>query len=377
MRLKGKRLPPFKSISKSYVANGRQDWKGSEIAPTRGPNGGRMVLDRLWCVADVADFNVASTAIQGEDFYRFFKRITVEQVGGRKRWDLTGDATRIALYGLLGDGQVPEYADSSVANDQAVEVRIPIPFEKPFAFDGRDYAIPIELIDHVSIHCADLSELEVSGGTVTIDSASYYLLAECHEEFDIVVKAEDEIRQFNFDNTSGLHLTASGRLQDLFVYARGASGGGSLANFTDVRISGFIEKALTKEELADLFAYSRGAARNDGGTVGGVRSSSPFIAATPRAVPILWSYGARAVDSPVRANVQLEITNSVSSLIGIARIVKPKSGDVAAAVWEAHRPTTSARFKTSGKSARTSADWTPAQRAFLPQVVPDPSTGVR
>jgi len=361
----------YKSASQAHVAGSTLTFKN--WIPRRGPTGGRVVVDRFWPVFTGTDVDVAGTAVEGEDCWRFFRRILVEQVDGRQRWNLTGDESRVACYLLMGSDRVPEFADLAIANNQTPSFMIPIPMAKRFTKRPKDYSLPAELLSRFAIDCADAAEVGVAGGTIGI-VGSYYVIAECHEEKSIELKCEDEVKAFVLANTSGGQLVVGGRLTDLSLFQRAASGGGSLANLTDVRIDQAVPDALLRNpDLKEMYAAARYAAHNLPSTDGDPIHNDPHTLATMVACPVLWSTEeSSAVDGPVLDETIVRLTNSVPSLEAIYRVVVPKSHGLALGVMRRHGlRDDSFRMKTKGKTKRDPGKWAPHEAVFLPASAPD------
>lgn len=359
---------PIKSASQQHI--GGSTLRFHSWVPRRGPNGGRNVIDGFELVADIADINVATTAVQGVDLWRAFKRVQIEQAGGALRWNLRGDESRAMCYLLEGPHRVREIADSAVANDQAIRVAVYIPLERHFAVDPRDFSMAAEVFNELRIECADVTELDDDGGTVTIDSASYYVIAWCHEEFSVKISPHDLIAATAFPSTSGMNLPVNGRLHDLAFFARGTAGGASTANFTDVRIDHLIPVPISKNDILGQYQRDRRNATNLQSADGGQVRMDPFLSG--KGVPILWTTEkTSAFDGPLLDQAIIYTTNTVANLLALYRVVKPRDAMVAAAVMERHGLTEgSFRVKTRGKSKRARNKWSPEQEAFLPLVAP-------
>jgi hypothetical protein len=345
----------YKSAKQSYVAGSVLEFHG--FVPRFGPRGGRNVIDGFELVAEMTDINCDAATVEGEDCYRVWKRIRVEQVGGIVRWNLRGDESRVALYQLEGAERVREHADIADADNQSLTFSCYIPMSKRFAKRPADFALPADLLHKVSIECADASELSLGSAVVTIDSGRYYVVAHTHEEFDVELKCEDEVKAAPFPSTDGITLKVGGRLQDLMVFARGASGGAAMANFTDVRVEELIPVALTRDaELQRPFLRDRYNVEN-GTTDGASIRNEP--AAGDLAVPVIWTdEDTSPFDGPIMDEAIVYATNSVASCIAIYRVVKPLSGQVAQGVLNAYGLSASDfRVKTEGKSKREAARW--------------------
>lgn len=344
----------------------KQNWvAGSSLpfhgwVPVKGPRGGRVVIDGFEVVAEMPDITQAATAIEGEEAWRMMKRVRIEQAGGIVRWNLTGDESRVAAYMFEGAERVREHADIAVAANQNLTFSFYLPLTKRFAKYGTDFAMPADLFSQLVVECADLTELSVGGGTTTITSGRYYVVAHCHEESpgEISIHVDDEVASTPFQSTSGVTVKAGGRLHDLAIFARGASGGASMANLTDVRIDGLMPLALTRNpELLQPYLRDRYTVENLASTDGSEVRNDPF--SVDRAVPVLYtSEDTSPFDGDISDQVIIYTTNTVASCIAIHRTVKPINENVAKAVAARYglKPR-DFRVKTAGKSKRNPGQW--------------------
>ncbi len=359
---------PYKSPPQNWASGGALSFAG--FVPKRGPNGGRVVIDSFDLIANATDVTQATTAIEGEDVYRFVKRIQVEQFGGLRRYNIRGDELRQFLYHHAGGAE--EFADVAASANQALKWTFAVPMAKPATLEPLDTSLPADLFRQFVIECADTAETAVGGGTTTITAMQYYLVAHCHEEFSVVLKAEDEVVSTLFPSTAGGELKIGGRLHDLVLFARGASGGAAMTNLTDVIIDELRPSALLNiPDLTMPWIRAKGAFRN-GSTDGAVVRNDP-VGAT-RAVPVIFSgprtsvYDGKAVES-----VNVRLTNSVASVIAIHRNMKPRSGEVARAVMDTFGLSQrDFRVKTHGKTRQDVGDWNKQHVWYLPLVAPLP-----
>jgi hypothetical protein len=359
---------PVKSSAQQHIAG--STLRFHSWVPRRGPNGGRAMIDGFELICDVTDLNVASTAIQGADLWRFFKRIQIEQAGGALRWNARGDESRALCYLLEGPDRIREHADSATTNDQAFRVSVYIPMERQFAVEPRDFSLAAELLSELRIECGDVAELDDDGGTVTLDGASYSVIAWCHEEFAVRVCPYDLVAVTPFPSTAGMQLPVNGRLHDLAFYARGTAGGASLANFTDVRIDHLIPVAIHKNDVLGKYQRDRRNSTNLASADGGQVRMDPFLSG--KAIPVLWATERTSVfDGPIIDQAVIYTTNSVANLLALHRVVKPRDPNVVAAVAERHGLQNAAwRVKTRAKTKRGRERWPAEQEAFMPLVAP-------
>lgn len=374
----------FKSGSQNWV-DGNSELTFRDFIDVRGPNGGRVVIDGFWVHGDI-QLDVAGTAVDGEDAPRAIHTLTIEQKDGRARWKLKGDATRLASILMEGIDRYHESADSAVANNTPMDFAIYVPFTKRFAKRPKDFALPAEVLKELTIKCGDAADIDVAGGTVTVDgsgTSKYYIIPVWHEEFSLEIKAEDEVKQTPVTSTTELEVHAAGKLHDLFLYARGAGGGADLANLTDIQIAegadgggggavAYMPKALLKDpDLVVEYRRKRNAA-DSGTTAGGERYLDPFTGSTQRACAVLMSdKTTRVFDGPYVDRVRFTMTNSVADLFGVSRAVKPKSTDLLDAMSRKHRITPDVyKVKTAGKTRQNAASWPPAAKKFMPLKAP-------
>lgn len=368
-------LPPFQSETKPWISSGSPiDFNG--FVDVEGPNGGRVVIDGFWLHAVFNDINMATAGLEGEDLTgRAFKRIRVEQEGGLVRWDLAGDESRLACYHLDGAERVREHADLTVADDQAVTVSLYVPMRKRFAEEGKDFSLPADLFRNLKIEGADLTELGVGGGTPTIDDLQYYVDVESHEEFEIQLKAEDEVKATPFTNTSGATLKVAGRCQDLGIFARGATGGASMANFTSIRIptKNILPVRMARDaDLVRPYLRDRYSVPNLQATDGAAVRNDPAQAGSY--VPVLWTDEQTSpFDGALCDDIVLSTENTVASCIAIHRQTKPRSDEVAKMVMKRWGVAPGEfKVKTSRKNKRRFQQWAGRGNdlAFLPLVAP-------
>jgi hypothetical protein len=325
-----------KSPAQTHVSGTTLRFSG--ICPLYGPNGGRAVIDKIDVVYNFTDISFATAGNEGEDVWRSIERVVVQQTDGVERINLQGDELRIYDYLTMGADKVPEYADQGTGNNQSLTYSFPLPFEKPYSRRPKDYSLPAELLKEVRVTCCGTgaTSLGLGGGTVTITAANVYLLVHYHEEMNVELKMVDAVSSQAFPATSGLTLKVGGRLHDLVVFARGASGSASMANFTDVRIDRLLPETLLRTpDLLQPYLQSRGAALNDPGTDGGGVHNDPV--STGRAVAIFWTNeDTSPFDGDLVDEAIVRTSNTVASCIAIQRVVLPESEQVKRAIEQRH-----------------------------------------
>lgn len=307
--------------------------------PRKGPNGGRVVVDFLHIVWHASDITVASAALDGRDIWRAISRVTLHQLGGRKRVDLRGDQLRIANYKLLGPRRVQEYPDVAIGANQDLSFVFTVPIAKPFMYNGTDLSLPSDLLELVEIETADEAELSVGSVDFTHTASRYYIVAEWHEEFSVILHAEDELKAFTSNNAESTNLPVFGRLHDLSLHKRGASGGADVSDLGTVLLDGIHQRPMQVDpDLSEAYRFSRELAATSAVDQGDELIADPHLAATPGAVPVVWGNGAKCYDGPLRQQIIIEYgdNDTGENLDAICHIMKPKSREVIDAVGNAY-----------------------------------------
>lgn len=363
----------FKSEIKPWSgASGAQLEFQTSALPKQGPNGGRIVIDAITAHFQ-GDVTVATAALQGEDFYRFFRSVTVKQRDGVLRYnEMPGDAMRVYLYEAIGGAKVKEHADSGTSANQTLTATCHIPFRKQFTHEIEDYSLAAELLLHVKIGCASSAEMSLGSSVVTVNSGNYWLIFECHEEMDVVYHSVDEVKVQDFESTTATEprLNVNGRLQALLLFVRGADGGASLANLTSAWISNpqnMAPELLANPDLKEYYARERNRGGGISTTQGSPISSDPFVASTTRACAVLIETGTKCFEQPESDTVVVKTAHTLgATLTMIARIAKPRLQSTAQAIARKYGLKGEYRVKSSSNSKRAPRDWKPEQLAYLP-----------
>ncbi len=357
-----------KSIDWGNSGNGDATFDGSFI-PDTGPNGGILVIDRFVLHATLS-LTVATATTKGQDLYRAFRNVTVTQIDGEKRYDqLSGDSLRIVNFAQEGAGNVHEHADFAAGGPTSINFTALVPLAKTYAHEADDYSLPAHLFRELRIGMAQGTDMSLGTSVVTVNSGSYWVIAECHEEMGVVWHAVDTISEQDFDTTLSGTFNVNGRPQDLYLFIRGQTGGATLANLTDVFIptNGIYNSTLLKDpDLKQRYGRLRGAAANLATTAGDPLRSDPFTGATLRAVAALLVDGDKAFEGPECRQMLVRTSQASSiSLRGIVRATKRRSDVIGKIVRELHGVNTF-RVKTAGKSRQDPRAWKPEHLAYMP-----------
>lgn len=364
----------YKSETKPWVntPGARLQFQTSSI-PKQGPNKGRIVIDRIICHSQFnADVSVA--VIKGQDLYRFPRLVTVKQRDGILRYnEVPGDAIRVFDYEAVGAAETKEHPDAAIANGQTITTSVLIPLAKPYMHTPEDTAMAAELLEYVEIGCASAAELTALGATVVLNSGNYWLLFECHEELDLVQHAVDTVQTQDFESTTSqeARLNVHGRLQDLLLFVRGASGGASLANLTSAGISQPQNMAdtsmLANPDLKERYARSRKIVTGSFSTTGDPIRSDPFVGSTVRACAVLMSEFNSCHQQPEADTVVVKTVHTLgATLTAVMRIMKPRNDNTRKALAKRYGKQGAYRVKTKSKTKRDARMWPADQLAYMP-----------
>lgn len=346
--------------SERKASTGPGDMEFFGFVPRQGPNGGRVVIDGFRVVVEW-DIDVATAAAEGEDFARLFGNVQVVQRDGLVRWNLSGDRTRAACFALLGPQRMTDNADTgSSENDLTGRTELYVPMSKPWVHTEDDTALPVDNFAKVIIAGVTLATvLDIGSSAVTVNSLTYFVIADCHEDLDLQFYCVDVVKADLHTSTSETVISVGGKVHDLLLHATGAGGGASLSNLTNVRIdepAGMLQ-TMTRLELESKYRYKRLAGASSA-TVGGERYSDPFVNDKACAV-ILSDKRTSSWSGAYAERLKLNLSNSVSSIYSITRTMKPRSIESMnqiAAQYGVNR-IEQITVKTDKKSKRTLGEW--------------------
>lgn len=360
-------LYPIKSKVDTRTSFTGENHKFFDFIDRVGPNGGRVIIDGFWLHAQVqGDITVAT--IDGRDLARIFGFVMITQTDGVKRYALPGDLLRIASYAFEGSDRYIEMADQTVGNDRTFIVSIYCPLSKRFLHTPEDFGLPADMFKEIQITQPTAGFMSVTG-TFSLDSVSYWVDAEWHEDFDCQIYNVDEVTSTDFTSTGEATLSLGGKLQDLYFHAAGAGGGASLANLTDIRIDALsLPVLLRNPDLITVYRRARNEAANLLTTNGNDLRSSPFVpvGTAKAAAAMIHSRETSAWDGRVVRQAKLNLTNTVASLRAIHRMVVPASDTLRNQTNAAYGLTPKDyRVATDKKTMRDPNKWPKSLRPFL------------
>jgi hypothetical protein len=355
--------------SKTVAWSGRaSDHPINEFVPKEGPNGGRVICDKMHVYAACVVSNTGATN-EAEDVHRILKNLVITTAQGVQRWNLNGDASRVALYQYEGPDAFPEVADiSSSASGLALLVHQAIPFTKRYIHTPDDFALPADEFGEVIITGPSATELDIGSADATLTSISFYCVAECHEDLDLQFYCTDVVKQDTFQTLTEATAKLGGKLHDLSFHAVGASGGASLANLTSVRIDqpmGLMVISTTAELLKE-YRVKRKVANNLNSTAGGELRMDPF--AVGAAIPVFVADDRTSCwEGPYIDELKVNMVNSVASVRMISRTAKPRDMGAALRVAAAYglKGDNALVVKTKSKTKRSLSAWPEHLRNYL------------
>ncbi len=308
----------FKSEEKQWVPGGKGQLDFEGFVETKHGEFNHRTIIKGFQIS--ASFNLtvigAGKTLLGEDLARLFRAVSIEQKDGVKRYDdVPGDALRVLNYAMLDPYTIREPADcagaASPGTDYDVVVTLYVPLAKPYAYDGLDFSMAADVFKLLRIKMAQEADLEVSAGTtVTLNSGTYWAVAECYEEAEVVQHGVDEVYVRDFDADDETKVNVTGRLHDLVLYSPGEEGGENLGDILDVRVKELQQEALLVDpDLTHRYERWRRSAADQGTST----RTNPFAnthgtAGVPKAVAILMTNGNKIADGPELDNIHVKTT---------------------------------------------------------------------
>jgi len=370
----------YPSTFRTWIAGAAETWDRVALGiPARGPNGGVLAI-LGFSIMPILNTTVADAVSIGMDGYRAIDALDVKLVDGHFPYnDVSGDALRVASYGLAGAELTHEHQDLAIAATTNRYFHVFVPLAMPHAFDEGDTAIPADFLEHIRIKFPAATVFNLGASTGSIISGQYQIVTHCVEQMAIINPALFTVRTYELaavDSTER-EINTGGRLQDVFLFSPGASGGGSLANVTTAQIESRHKDKFTFRALKAIYALGRGAANNSFAATGAPLSTDPFVAAengTTRALALLMSTGSKVTDGPENAKevIRLELGGSLPAKGKlVVRYTVPRSDKLAALLMVNHR-VKSYRYKTRDKTMQNPSEWTrtpelQAKALYMPQ----------
>lgn len=366
---------PFTAPEQAWVLGGKTKLTFKDFVEVTCENEKRTIIDgfEIFCRANVSngvgDSGDSDEALNGEDLLRIFRSVTVEQKDGVKRYDeVSGDALRICQYAFMGATKVREHQDVAVTTDDSTDTPVVVivsayvPMRKNYVSgdhaDGMgsyDYSLPADSFNLIRIGMGQNADLSIDDVVMTINSAQYWVSADCHAEDTARTYAVDTISQADFDSTLQTKINVSGRIHDLFLYVPGEQGGVRLTGIDQVMLVDIYQQSqLVYPDLVTRYARERGVCEGLAGSQGYPWRTDPFVpeqgaysagVGSPRAIAALLSTGNHPDEGQVRGNLTIKLTESSNPATGsngtasavrvVYRVIEQRSDKLDAA--QAHK----------------------------------------
>lgn len=306
----------FTSEQKSWTTGGQSALDFEGFVELHHDGGKRVVIDGFELHAQ-ASLTVATATTFGEDLYKIFRALTVEQKDKVKRADnLSGQGLRIYDYGVMDPAHVNEAQDFAVGGPTTVYVSAYFPLRKEWTENPEAFSMPADLFKLVRIYMAQNGDMSIGTSAVTINSITYWVVADCHAEDTVIGHSVDTVYERDFDSQLETQLVVGGRTHDLYLFAPGAHGGQLLTGLNEVNVlEEFQQSQLVWPDLTRRYARERDEATNLGSTTGQRARTNPFVPAiadnnAPRAVAAILSTGNRPNEGQVRDHLRCKTVQS-------------------------------------------------------------------
>lgn len=314
----------YPSQSFTFSAGGQAICK--PFVPAKGPTGRRNVIDRITAEITYA-WTPATANLLGENVPNIVSNLIVNDAAGQRR-NLPGRALRLATIKMLQSHGYREQADIATGAQSGV-VRLEIPFAIERAKDGKEFAIPADLMGDIQLTWCGAAGLDYGTSTVTIGATSVVFRAYTHEEESIELKARDLIKDEIMATTTESEHAVNGYLDFVLAYKDGDELA-DMSGWTSTIIKPF--QLLGEAAAQKLYEY-----REDHGAAA-EETTNPFILATPKAVVVHSTRGdkPKLSDHPLLQSYTLNATNTVASAHIITRAILPRNSQVDAKVMKAY-----------------------------------------
>lgn len=350
-RWKTFRTETFTSPSQAYVAGGQKlDFNG--WVPN-AKDGKRVIIDgfEIHFPCSVTLNDSGTDPWLAEDVWRVIDSLTIEQKKDAvKRYDeLSGSDLRVFNYAVLDPGDVREAADMADGATYATQhFTFYVPMAKPAVSDNPyEYSMAAEVFKNLRLGPSKDANLSIGGAgsdSVVINSGTYYIVAICHLEEQVILHGVDTVVASDFQSQLQTTLVCSGRPMDLVVYIPGAGGGTALSwTSATFQIIDVYDQSRDKTDL--MVEYAREHHVQPG--LSSVRTGAPihvnpFVPAgvpntggiSPLALALLTSTGNHPDEGQARDSLSIKSTQSsnLGTLRAIMREVVPRSAALTSAV---------------------------------------------
>lgn len=349
-----------------------------DFLPTVGPDGDRLVIERIILKSEVQVDTDGSTTVAQGGWAAFVQRVRMMDQAG-EFLNLTGPELRAFHWAENGRQSFPDPAAIAISQsnstrtirlvyDAAPKVRAKRPW---------DYAIPADnlVTGQIEITAATASQIGTGGGT-TIDSHTITLVVECRTEEGNEIHVRRELRSVEPPSLLDMYLPINGavcRTAFLFKYADAATGAAT-QDATSVTIDA---AGISQIATADLQAIFCADGKQDSGAGNTLSTADPFAQTTAKAVLLLWARKDGKIDECLPHNGQILVRlvgNTITSNRLLYELVQPNTAMSTRVERARAGGSNDLRLKTEGKTMRNPRAWGKWAR-FMPARLPDAQNG--
>lgn len=358
----------FETQSFAYAAGSRINVP-LDILDRRGPNGGRLVIQRAEVLVEADLTTGAGVTLANADLHGILGLIEIRDAAGFRRY-FTGEQAKLAAQ-IDMRHRYPALPAAIIANtaNQLRDILYPIPFSRMNDFAPNDCAMPVDDLLNgggITITWAATAALPWAGGTGTINSGTLFKVRfYAREEYDLVLHARDEISYLLQEAVATVRIPVDGNLlRWLYLHQGGiAGGGGDLAGITDATFQALNLVAVTNKLLKTLHLEEGGPVWNTADDMVNDGVALPLIIAAERE---------KMRDRPrINGSLYGKLTTTESVVASqVYAVQTPQERRVAQAALTVNgvSGTPDLKVKTEGKTATSPEAWAGA-RAFMPQKV--------
>lgn len=362
---------PLKSDTK--VLTPGQPVYFNDFVQLRGNQRGRTVIDRI-IVRIFGTITVGTALWNGADVCRLLSGVTIDDVIGNARWQLSGYASRLKSLHLCGEDAVTEHGNVAVGAAQAIDLYLTIPMTKRFVVRGKDFGLPADMLRQVSLYCAPLASAQTGTTVLSAASLSATILCDWHEETNLEFKVVDQVLSQQFGSGAECRLALQGPMHDLLIAREAATAGGdTVSAITAVKIPDLGFPELARTELLAVHRYKRKLGNTNASTPGGeVRYN---VAGLGYVLPVIAAdEETSSFEGAMVNSVLVQATGVPANSMCIYRQILPRNPTAMAAQFAQFgidaKTAGMLRVKTESKSKQHPMQWTKQQAKFLPMSLP-------
>ncbi len=256
-------LQTYFSQTFNYAAGSRQNVQ-LDFLPRRGPNGGRLVIQKMELIV-AGDFTTGSgVTLAAADLHTILGQIEIKDAAGYRVND-TGEQAKIwAQVDLRYRMPANPAALTGSGTNLLRTIRFPILFQRPLSYGKGDYRLPTDDLlngGSVVITWPATATLPWAGGTGTINTTTTAVLyVHAVEVYDLILYSRDERNAILQESVAVVRIPVNGNLLAHAFLHQGsiAGGGGSLAGLTVVNFTSLGQVNLPASVLIGLHTEEGG-----------------------------------------------------------------------------------------------------------------------